>query len=196
MDRRSPLIPLNSTRTKIFLQIRENGLLRALNLMKTLLEERNRTRYYRFHCDYGHDTEECYDIKNQIEVLICRGHLGRYVRKPLKRITMDTGSSTDILYLDAFQKLSLTDKDLVLMTSTLTWSMGDFISPLGITTLSLTMREEPRSKNMRVSFMVVGLLSVYNTILSSDPQQAESDHLDIPSHDEVFIPSKSRRSKE
>ncbi|RWW13774.1 hypothetical protein GW17_00022495 [Ensete ventricosum] len=166
MDRRSPLIPLNSTRTKIFLQIRENGLLRALNLMKTLLEERNRTRYYRFHCDY------------------------------VKMITMDTGSSIDILYLDAFQKLSLTDKDLVLMTSTLTWSMGDFISPLGITTLSLTMREEPRSKNMRVPFMVVGLLSVYNTILSSDPQQAESDHLDIPSHDEVFIPSKSRRSKE
>ncbi|RRT79618.1 hypothetical protein B296_00004394 [Ensete ventricosum] len=71
-----PNIPLNSTRTVIFLQIREKGLL------KVLIEERDRRRYCRFHHDYGHNTEECYDLKNQIEDLICRGHLDRYIRKP------------------------------------------------------------------------------------------------------------------
>ncbi|RWV89210.1 hypothetical protein GW17_00048646 [Ensete ventricosum] len=45
-------------------------------------EDRDRQHYYRFHRDYGHDTEECYDLKNQIEDLIHHGHLDRYVRKP------------------------------------------------------------------------------------------------------------------
>ncbi|RWV98064.1 hypothetical protein GW17_00039117 [Ensete ventricosum] len=77
-----PNIPLNSTRTAIFLQIREKGLLKTPNLMRTRVEERDRRRYCRFHHDYGHNTEECYDLKNRIEDLICRGHLDRYIRKP------------------------------------------------------------------------------------------------------------------
>ncbi|RZR74424.1 hypothetical protein BHM03_00036787 [Ensete ventricosum] len=38
-------------------------------------------RYCRFHHDYEHDIEECYDLKNQIEDLIHRGHLDRYIRE-------------------------------------------------------------------------------------------------------------------
>ncbi|RRT62593.1 hypothetical protein B296_00012627 [Ensete ventricosum] len=52
--------------------------------MKTRSEERDRKCYYRFHRDYDHDTKECYDLKNQIEYLICRGHLDRFIRKPGK----------------------------------------------------------------------------------------------------------------
>ncbi|RRT47531.1 hypothetical protein B296_00021608 [Ensete ventricosum] len=37
-------------------------------------------RYYRFHKEYVHDTEECRDLKNQIEDLIRQRHLDRYVR--------------------------------------------------------------------------------------------------------------------
>ncbi|RZR84311.1 hypothetical protein BHM03_00011101, partial [Ensete ventricosum] len=73
-------IPLNSTRTEVFLQIQDKGLLRTLNPIRAKIEGRDNRRYYRFHRDYGHDTEECNDLRNQIEDLIRQGHLHRFIR--------------------------------------------------------------------------------------------------------------------
>ncbi|RZR77287.1 hypothetical protein BHM03_00002302 [Ensete ventricosum] len=73
-------IPLNSTRTEVFLQIWDKGLLRTPNPIRAKIGGRDKRRYYRFHRDYGHDTEECNDLKNQIEDLIRQGHLHRFVR--------------------------------------------------------------------------------------------------------------------
>lgn len=52
--------------------------------MKTPCELKDRSKYYRFHCDYGHDTEDCHDLKNQIEELIHKGHLRYYVKRQLE----------------------------------------------------------------------------------------------------------------
>ncbi|RZS28663.1 hypothetical protein BHM03_00062291 [Ensete ventricosum] len=68
----------------------------------------------------------------------------RITNARVKRIIVDTRSSTDILYLNAFKKLGLTDKDLVPMTFALTGFTGDLISHLGTTTLPVTIGEEPR----------------------------------------------------
>ena len=38
------------------------------------------TKFCRFHNDYGHDTNECNQLKDEIEFLIRQGHLRRYVR--------------------------------------------------------------------------------------------------------------------
>ncbi|RZS23788.1 hypothetical protein BHM03_00056763 [Ensete ventricosum] len=83
----------------------------------------------------------------------------------VKRVMIDTGSSADNLYFDAFQKLGLTNKDLVTLTSTLKGFTGNFLSPLGATTIPITFGGEPRSKTLMVSFMMVKLPSTYNAII-------------------------------
>ncbi|RWW32880.1 hypothetical protein GW17_00002429 [Ensete ventricosum] len=78
---------------------------------------------------------------------------------------IDTESSADILYLDTFQKLGVTNEDLTPMTSTLTGFTGDAIAPIGVVTLLMTFGQELRTKTLMVSFMVVELLATYNVII-------------------------------
>lgn len=52
--------------------------------MKTPLAKRNRSKYYRFHWDYSHDMEDCYDLKEYIKELICWEHLGWFIQKHRK----------------------------------------------------------------------------------------------------------------
>ncbi|RWW46994.1 hypothetical protein BHE74_00047051 [Ensete ventricosum] len=54
---------------------------------------------------------------------------------------------------------------MVTRCSTLTKFTGDSIAPLGMTVLPVTLGQEPRSKTMMVTFMVVGLQTAYNIIL-------------------------------
>ncbi|XP_065049559.1 uncharacterized protein LOC135679581 [Musa acuminata AAA Group] len=77
---RPPPLPLKTSCIEIFLQIREKGLLRHPHPMRTT--HKDRSKYCRFHRDYDYDTEDCHDFQNQIEGLIRRGHLGRYLREP------------------------------------------------------------------------------------------------------------------
>ncbi|RWW33857.1 hypothetical protein GW17_00001408 [Ensete ventricosum] len=51
------------------------------------------------------------------------------------------------------------------MTSTWTGFTGDIITPLGVTTLPVTIGEEPRTKTLMVPFVVVKLPSTYNAII-------------------------------
>ncbi|GAV85176.1 hypothetical protein CFOL_v3_28614, partial [Cephalotus follicularis] len=47
--------------------------------LRTPAENRFVEKYCQYHRDHGHDTEECRQLKNQIEDLIRKGHLRKYV---------------------------------------------------------------------------------------------------------------------
>ena len=47
--------------------------------MKGDPNKRNKSKYCRFHRDHGHGTDECYDLKQQIENLIKQGKLRHFV---------------------------------------------------------------------------------------------------------------------
>ena len=47
--------------------------------MKLDPARRDDTKYCEFHKDYGHQTDDCIRLKKEIEYLIQRGHLSRYV---------------------------------------------------------------------------------------------------------------------
>ena len=47
--------------------------------MKTDLTKRDMTKYCEFHRDHGHRTDDCIQLKKEIELLIRRGHIRRYV---------------------------------------------------------------------------------------------------------------------
>ncbi|RRT66318.1 hypothetical protein B296_00024255 [Ensete ventricosum] len=150
---KSPPPPLNSTRTKFFSRSRERttevaqpseGPQRAVGLSEISFEARE---------------AEYPDHNDVLVILVCIANV------LVKRVMMDTGSSADILYKDAFKKLRLTTADLSPMSSTLTGFIRDSIAPLGTTVLLVTLGQEPQSKTLMVTFMVVGLPTAYNIIL-------------------------------
>ncbi|KAL2485649.1 Uncharacterized protein Adt_30405 [Abeliophyllum distichum] len=50
--------------------------------MKESSSELNQKRYCRYHRSVGHDTDDCRDLKGEIESLIRRGHLKEFVARP------------------------------------------------------------------------------------------------------------------
>ncbi|RWV81775.1 hypothetical protein GW17_00056776 [Ensete ventricosum] len=280
---RPPPIPLNSTRTEIFLQIRERGLLKTPNPMKTYSERRNKRRYCRFYREHDHDTEECCDLQSQIEDLIRYGHLHCYVhdqsslldsrppRDPsprpkgsvekqinviiggpassgnsssarkanahtevgkrhaheedlditfesgneeypnhddtrvisirkanarVKRVTIDTGSSTDILYFDTFQKLKLNDKDLISLTSALTGFTRDSVSYGGSHDSRHIWRRTEVENSDGVIHSGETSISIQRHHRMIDPQPTQGGHFNLPRTHKVLDSGGGGRSQE
>ena len=63
------------------MQIKNEGSLTFLDKLKGDPNKRSKDKYYRFHHDHGHDSSNCYDLKQQIEALIKQGKLQRFVSK-------------------------------------------------------------------------------------------------------------------
>ena len=66
---------------QVLMQIKDEEALTYFRKLKGDPNRRSKDKYYRFHRDHGHDTADCYDLKQQIEALIKQGKLQRFVRK-------------------------------------------------------------------------------------------------------------------
>ena len=73
--------PLNTPIDQVLMQIKDEGALTFPGKLKGDPSKRSRDKYCRFYHDHGHNTSECYDLKQQIEALIRQGKLQRFVSK-------------------------------------------------------------------------------------------------------------------
>ena len=60
------------------MQIKDGPSLKWPGKMKGDPNKHNKNKYCRLHRDHGHDTDECYDLKQQIENLIKQGKLRHF----------------------------------------------------------------------------------------------------------------------
>ena len=70
------------------MQMKDNPSLKWPDKMKGDPNKRNRNKYCRFHRDHGHDTDECFDFKLQIENLIRQGKLRNFLGQDYKDETL------------------------------------------------------------------------------------------------------------
>ena len=63
------------------MQIKDDTTLAWPGKLKGDPSKRSRDKYYCFHRDHGHDTSECYNLKQRIEALIRQGKLQQFVSK-------------------------------------------------------------------------------------------------------------------
>jgi hypothetical protein len=80
-ERSNHFTPLNAPVDHIFMQIRNDPTLKWPSKLLTDPNKRLRDKYCCFHRDHGHNTEDCYDLKRQIEELIKQGKLQRFVER-------------------------------------------------------------------------------------------------------------------
>ena len=76
--------PLNAPLDQVLIQIKDNPSLKWPEKMKGDPNKRNKNKYCRFHRDHRHDTDECYDLKQQIKNLIRQGNLRHFVGRDHK----------------------------------------------------------------------------------------------------------------
>ena len=71
--------PLNTSRAEILLALEDKDYLRRPPPLKSPPNTRNKKKYCRFHRDHDHDTEDCIQLKEEIQELINRGYLRDFV---------------------------------------------------------------------------------------------------------------------
>ena len=76
--------PLNMPFEQVLMQVKDDPSLKWPEKMKKDPNKRNRNKYCRFHRDHGHDTDECFDLKQQIENLTRQGKLRNFLGRDHK----------------------------------------------------------------------------------------------------------------
>ncbi|GFZ10804.1 hypothetical protein Acr_22g0002020 [Actinidia rufa] len=73
------LPPLNAPVAQVLSEIKHEEFVKWPKKIKTAPQKRNRNKYCEFYRDHGHNTDDCFQLKEQIADLIKRGYLRKYV---------------------------------------------------------------------------------------------------------------------
>ena len=79
LERSQQYTPLNMPLEQVLMKIKDDPSLKWPEKMKGDPNKRNRNKHCHFHKDHRHDTDECFDLKQQIENLIRQGKLRNFL---------------------------------------------------------------------------------------------------------------------
>ena len=85
--------------------------------------------------------------------------------KKTGRVLVDSGSSSDIISLEAFDDMGLNRGDLKCVDTWLSGFAGRTVLPMGMITVPITLGKESQQSTKMVDFLVVDTPSIYNVIL-------------------------------
>ncbi|KAL0457955.1 UNVERIFIED_CONTAM: hypothetical protein Slati_0422700 [Sesamum latifolium] len=83
----------------------------------------------------------------------------------VKKVLVDSRSSADIIFYDAYVQLGIDNVQLWKVNTPLAGFSGEMIEPLGEVMLSLSLGSLPKRSTKMVKFLVVKAPSAYNIIL-------------------------------
>ncbi|XP_074327497.1 uncharacterized protein LOC141665412 [Apium graveolens] len=81
------------------------------------------------------------------------------------RVFNDNGSSVNVLYYEAYNRLGLRDKDMEKEESYVYGFCGEIVKVKGTIDLPITIKEEHLSATQDIQFMVIDQESSYNILL-------------------------------
>ncbi|WJX24101.1 hypothetical protein P8452_13246 [Trifolium repens] len=92
----------------------------------------------------------------QVQILNC----------DVKRVLIDSGSSADIMYWEAFKAMQLSNVHLLPYNGTLVGFAGEQVEVMGYTTLLTTFGVKDQAKTIKVRYLVVKMpFTSYNIII-------------------------------
>ena len=89
----------------------------------------------------------------------------RVANSNVHSMLVDNGSVVDIIYLDAYKKMGLTESELNPTTLPLYGFTGDHVSPKGTIKLVMTMGEHPRLSTVMVEFLIFDCPLAFNGVI-------------------------------
>ncbi|GJU51990.1 reverse transcriptase domain-containing protein [Tanacetum coccineum] len=157
---------------------------------------KDKTRYYHFHEDYGHETNQCRELKHQIEEAVKSGQLAHLVKgvkekkentigssdpviikvyisgRQVNKACLDGGSSCEVIYEHCFLKLKPSIRSLRVDSNTpLVGFSGEQSWALGEIPLEVTIGEGPIVVMKALTFVIIKSDSPHNLLLGRTAMQ-------------------------
>jgi hypothetical protein len=107
------------------------------------------------------------------------------------KVLIDTGSSADILFMGAFERMAIDKGRILPMTTPLVGFNGEKVHPVGTISLPVTAGFEPVQSTVMIDFIIVNKPSAYHAIIGRPALNALRAVVSTP-HLAMKFPTESR----
>nr|GEX17955.1 reverse transcriptase domain-containing protein [Tanacetum cinerariifolium] len=153
----------------------ESGKFKPLPPMVTSVKKKSSNKFCEFHNDKGYITDECVQLRKQIEELVRAGKLSHFIKEIRRDRDQQKTRQTDAPVKDKAHLYDTTmaesdatkeiNSQMVSATTSLTDFSGETIWPIGQLRLLVTIRDAEHYTRAWMNFMIVRSPSPYNSII-------------------------------